>query len=397
MFPLSLFIIFYPPLVGLSLTQYDTPMRKLSAFSFTKLSRSLLLWYSRHKRDLPWRHTRDPYKIWVSEIMLQQTQVATVIPYYERWLKTFPTLSSLARAPLARALELWAGLGYYRRVRMFHQAAGLLQKKSQGKVPESSEELRKLPGIGRYTAGAIASIAWGEKTPVLDGNVIRILTRIFAIAQSVDRPATLEKLWSLAASLLPGKNPGDLNQALMELGATVCFPLNPQCARCPVKKSCSAHQKGRELFYPVRSRKGRSEKLRMAALVLRNSKNEIWLEKQPRQGRWGGLWMFPFWAHKKEMQEELRSSGPRPVPFLIVAHAFTKYRITLEVFGSLSKARTFRKDRCGRWFSVAKLARVAFPSPHRTIAQALTAGKGPLPPLFPKRGLAERKPGPRLT
>ncbi|MFH1800560.1 MAG: A/G-specific adenine glycosylase [Candidatus Omnitrophota bacterium] len=347
-------------------------MRKLSSLLLTKLSRSLLRWYSRHKRDLPWRHTRDPYKIWVSEIMLQQTQVATVISYYKRWLKTFPTLSSLARVPLSRALELWAGLGYYRRVRMFHEAAIFLQREFQGKIPESSEGLRRLPGIGRYTAGAIASIAWGEKTPVLDGNVVRILTRIFALAQSVDRPATLEKLWSIAASLLPDKNPGDLNQALMELGATVCFPSNPQCARCPVKKSCAAHQKGRELFYPVRSRKDRPEKLRMAALVLRNNKNEVWLEKQPGQGRWGGLWMFPFWTHKKEMPEAFRSFRSRPIPLLTVSHTFTKYRITLEVFGSLCKKKTPRKKPCGRWFSIAKLARVAFPSPHRKIAQTLS-------------------------
>ena len=370
-------------------------MRKSSSSPIAKLSRSLLRWYSRHKRDLPWRRTRDPYKIWVSEIMLQQTQVATVIPYYRRWLRTFPTLSSLARAPLSKALELWAGLGYYRRVRMFHQAAGSLQREFRGKIPKSSEGLRALPGIGRYTAGAIASIAWGEKTPVLDGNVIRILTRIFAVAQSVDRPATLEKLWSLAASLLPDKNPGDLNQALMELGATVCFHSNPQCARCPVKKSCKAHQKGRELFYPVRFRKDRSEKLRMAALVLRNPQNEVWLEKQPGQGRWGGLWMFPFWKDKNEMLEELRPSGSRPVHFLTVPHAFTKYRITLEVFGSWCKKKTPRKKSCGRWFPIAKLAHTAFPSPHRKIAETLTVHYRPLNSLFPKRDFAGRKPGAR--
>ena len=371
-------------------------MHKLSS-SITKLRSTLLRWYSRHKRDLPWRHTRDPYKIWVSEIMLQQTQVATVIPYYKRWLKIFPSLSALARAPLSKALELWAGLGYYRRVRMFHQAASFLQKELRGKIPETAEKLRKLPGIGRYTAGAIASIAWGEKTPVLDGNVIRILTRIFAIAQSVDRPATLERLWSIAASLLPDKNPGDLNQALMELGATVCFPLNPQCVQCPVKKSCAAHQKGKELFYPVRSQRNHYEKLSMAALVLRNNKNKIWLEKQSEQGRWGEFWMFPFWTHKKEMLEELPSSCSRPVLFLIVPHAFTKYRITLEVFESLCKKRAPLKRHCGKWFSLAELSRTAFPSPHKKIAQALIAPNGPLNPLFPKRDSVERKPGARLT
>ena len=340
-----------------------------------KLRRTLLRWYSQHKRDLPWRHTRDPYKIWVSEIMLQQTQVATVIPYYEKWLKAFPSLSSLARAPLSRALELWAGLGYYRRVRMFHQAARQLQEHSQGGIPKTAKELRALPGIGRYTAGAIASIALGEKTPVLDGNVIRILTRIFAIPQSVDRPATLEKLWSLAAALLPDKNPGDLNQALMELGATVCFPSTPQCARCPVRKSCAAHKKRKELFYPVRSVEERYENLQMAALVLRNDKNEVWLEKQPEKGRWGGLWMFPFWQNNEAMLEEIKAWHLSPRHFLTVPHAFTKYRIKLVVYEAKHLQRIVLGRKNGKWVPVEKLAGIACPSPHRKIAQKLTSRK----------------------
>ena len=307
--------------------------------------------------------------------MLQQTQVATVIPYYERWLRTFPALAALARAPLSRALELWAGLGYYRRVRMFHQAARHVCENLLGKIPGNSTGLRRLPGIGRYTAGAIASIAWGEKTPALDGNVIRILTRIFAIPQSVDRPATLEKLWSLAAALLPNKNPGNLNQALMELGATICFPSTPQCPRCPVRKSCAAHKKGRELLYPVRSVEENYEKLRMAALVLQNDKNEVWLEKQPERGRWGGLWMFPFWKNKKEMLDEIKTFRLRPVYFLTVTHAFTKYRIKLEVYKAPCHKRILEKKRKGNWFSAEKLARTACPSPHRKIAQSLTLQK----------------------
>jgi len=372
-------------------------MHTSSSLLLRKLSGRLLRWYSRHKRDLPWRRTRDPYKIWVSEIMLQQTQVATVIPYYKRWLKAFPSLAALAQAPLSKAMELWAGLGYYRRVRMLHQAANYIQKKLQGEIPGTAEALRKLPGIGRYTAGAIASIAWGEKTPVLDGNVIRILTRIFAVAQSVDRPETLERLWAIAASLLPEKDPGDLNQALMELGATVCFPSNPQCARCPVKKDCSAHQKGQELFFPVRSKKERVEKITTAALVLRNEKNEVWLERQPQEGRWGGLWMFPFWGSKREMLKELGSSCRRPVLFLTVPHTFTKYKITLEVFGSWCQKKMSWKKPQGKWFSIAGLARTAFPSPHRKIAQALASWNGPSAPLFPRRGPSGKKPGTRLT
>lgn len=328
--------------------------------------------------------------------MLQQTQVATVIPYYRRWLKAFPSLSSFAQAPLSKALALWAGLGYYRRVRMFHQAANCIQKKFRGKIPKTTTELRKLPGIGRYTAGAIASIAWDEKTPVLDGNVVRVLSRIFAVSQCVERSTTLEKLWAIAASLLPAKNSGDFNQSLMELGATVCSPLDPQCTRCPVKILCIAHQKGKEVFYPIRFQKTFYEKMTMAALVLQNDKNEVWLEKQPAEGRWGGLWMFPFWTHKQEMQRELRPSGLQWIRFLTISHAFTKYRISLEVFSAWGKKRSFLKRSTGRWFPIAKLACIAFPSPHRKIAQALTARKTP-DLLFLKRDPAKRKPGARLA
>ena len=344
-----------------------------SLTNLTKIRRKILRWYSSHKRDLPWRRTRDPYKIWVSEIMLQQTQVTTVIPYYKRWLKVFPSLSAFARAPLSRALKCWAGLGYYRRVRMFHQAARYVQRKFGGKIPQTAETLEKLPGIGRYTAGAIASIALGEKAPILDGNVIRILTRIFAVPQSVDRPTTLKLLWTISASLLPDKKPGDLNQALMELGAIICLPFNPQCARCPVKKSCAAHRQGKELFFPVRSYKNHYEKLRMAALVLRNKKNDAWLEKQPKHGRWGGLWMFPFWANKKAMLTQMRSLCSPPILFLTVPHAFTKYRIMLEVYKASFQKKLAMKRKRGRWFPIAELTRLALPSPHKKIAEALAA------------------------
>jgi A/G-specific adenine glycosylase len=203
--------------------------------------------------------------------------------------------------------------------------------------------------------------------------VVRILSRIFAVPQSVDRPATLEKLWNLAASLLPRKNPGDLNQALMELGATVCFPLTPQCVRCPVNKLCAAHWKEKELFYPVRSQKNRYEKIRMTALVLRNSRNEVWLEKQPDRGRWGGLWMFPFWNAQREMAAEIQEMDLNPVFFLKVSHAFTKYRITLDVYGANCEKSVTLKQRNGKWIAAAKLGRTALPSPHKKIAQALAA------------------------
>lgn len=332
-------------------------------------------WYQRHKRDLPWRKTHDPYKIWVSEIMLQQTQVITVIPYYHRWLKKFPTLASLARANLSEVLRSWAGLGYYRRARLLHEAAQKVQKSFRGKIPQTSQGLRLLPGIGRYTAGAIASIAFGEKTPVLDGNVIRILTRIFGIRKSIDLPRTIEELWGLAALLLPESNPGDMNQALMELGATVCSPLAPQCPKCPVKKCCSAFRHQKTSFFPVRTRKEAYEKLTMTALVLQDHGRNVWIEKQKPQARWGGLWMFPYWKDIKAMSRDMRGMALRPEFFLKVQHGYTKYRISLMVYKikvSDHKCNIpLLKNRDGHWICAEKLKEMALPSPHKKIAEAL--------------------------
>ena len=190
---------------------------------------TLLRWYRRHRRSLPWRGTRDPYRVWVSEIMLQQTRVETVRDYYRRWLREFPTLAALARAPVARVLKLWEGLGYYSRARNLHRAA----RQIRGRVPETVAELQQLPGIGRYTAGAIASIAFGQRAPVVDGNVARVFTRVFA---------RTDRHWELAEVLLPSRNCGDFNQALMELGALVCLPVQPRCEKCPLRGVCRRGQ-----------------------------------------------------------------------------------------------------------------------------------------------------------
>ena len=314
--------------------------------------------------------------------MLQQTQVVTVIPYYERWLKNFPNLTSLARAPLSKVLKHWAGLGYYRRARMLHKAAQWIQSELNGEVPLTADALLKLPGIGRYTAGAIASIAFGQKTPVLDGNVIRILTRIFGIPQSIDLQTTVEKLWKVATSILPDKTPGDFNQALMELGATVCFPSAPQCPKCPAKTFCAAHQKSKETFYPVRSRIEKYEKIHMTALILLNERREVWVEKQPEHGRWGGLWTFPFWRTKEEMLRHAKSHGAQPIHFMTLQHGFTKYRIRLEVFEAVIRRKQHRQTHHKRWIPLIGLREMAFPSPHRKIVENLLQSS-----LFPKREL----------
>ena len=364
----------------------------------SRLQHQLLDWYQKDHRDLPWRRTKDPYKIWVSEIMLQQTQVATVIPYYKKWLSRFPTLESLARAPQAEVMKHWAGLGYYRRVRMLHEAAKTLCKINEGKIPETAEGLLKLPGVGRYTAGAIASIAFGEKAPVLDGNVIRILTRIYAIPSDIGSSKTIANLWKVSESLLPEKNPGDFNQAMMELGATVCFAESPRCALCPVNRLCRAHAQKRETHFPVRAKKELTQRIRTAALILR-SNGSVLIQKQPANGRWGGLWMFPFGKNPKSVAKEIGVDPSGLKRRMTVHHGFTKYRVRLDVYEYLRShceeaegrrsnpeitgsilylrdcfARLGRARNDGivcKWVSLNKLPKLAFPSPHQKIAREL--------------------------
>jgi A/G-specific adenine glycosylase len=239
----------------------------------------LLEWYRRSRRDLPWRKTRDPYAIWVSEIMLQQTRVETVIPYWQRWMASFPTVQALAAAPLDEVLRHWAGLGYYSRARNLHRAA---QQIGGGKIPDTVEGLLELPGVGRYTAGAIASIAFGREAPLVDGNVERVFARLFLIE---DRAAA----WKKAEELRPT---GDLNQALMELGATICTPRNPTCLVCPVMKVCEARALGIQEQVPAKRVAKAVPVIDAAVLVLRR-RGEVLLCRRPARGLWGGLWEFP--------------------------------------------------------------------------------------------------------
>jgi len=328
--------------------------------------KKLFSWYRINARDMPWRRTQDPYKIWVSEIMLQQTQVDTVIPYFQRWIKKFPTVRALAKAPSSEVMKYWAGLGYYRRARGIHEASRFLVKEHAGKVPSRVEELIKLPGIGRYTAGAIASIAFGEKAPILDGNVIRVLSRIYALQKDIGSTETIRQLWQLAEEILPNRDVGDFNQALMELGATVCFPENPQCGKCPVARQCRAHQEHEEERYPVKNQKEKLQKLNTAALILRKN-GKVLVQKQAENDRWGGLWTFPHWPHRKAMLTALSRHTHPLKRRMTVKHGFTKYLIRLDVYESRSGKNALK----GRWIPIQKLRTLAFPSPHKKIAAEL--------------------------
>lgn len=263
------------------------------------VARRVVDFYRRHQRDLPWRRTRDPYAIWVSEIMLQQTRVATVIPYWERWMTRFPTVAALAAAPLDDVLAAWAGLGYYSRARNLHAGARWVAGERAGEVPRTADGLRAVPGIGPYTAGAIASIAWGERAPLVDGNVARVLARVHAVEDDVKGAAGQRRIWALAGALMAaldaGDHAGELNQGLMELGATVCTPTAPTCPTCPLSGQCAARAAGRQDQLPrLPARKAAAELPELAAVALWiERRGQVLLARRPAGGLYGGLWELP--------------------------------------------------------------------------------------------------------
>nr|QKW93643.1 adenine DNA glycosylase [Vitiosangium cumulatum] len=257
-----------------------------------KLRSRLLEWYDRQKRDLPWRRTRDPYAIWLSEVMLQQTQVATVIPYWERFLQRFPTVEALAAAPLPDVLATWRGLGYYSRARNLHRAAQEVVARFGGRLPSTAAELLTLPGFGRYTSGAVASIAFGEPAPLVDGNVARVLSRLFEVEGAPGDRAREAKLWALATELVHGERPGDFNQALMEHGATVCRPESPLCLLCPVREVCLAYHHGRVDELPPAKVRAAPKRMTLAVAVWAHE-GRLLLARRAEKGLFGGLWELP--------------------------------------------------------------------------------------------------------
>ncbi len=339
----------------------------------------LLRWFDQHQRELPWRETRDPYRTWVSEIMLQQTRVEAVIPYYRRWLKQFPTIRALAQARPSHVLKAWEGLGYYSRARNLHAAARRLTLGSDGKLPQTAAELRELPGIGRYTAGAIASIAFDERAAVVDGNVSRVMARLFAIRSDIRKPATHETMWSLAESLLPGSRVGDWNQAIMELGALVCVPKSPRCPVCPLREACQARARNLQNLLPRRGRLKRTSVTRLAAIVRRGQK--ILLIQRPRDGRLNGFWELPSVEvtgktsqgyRERRLNKGLRDNLGLTVKSLRwerkIRYAITRFDVTMEVFVCMLRANAHAVR--GRWINAKNLRRLTLSAADR---QALAA------------------------
>ena len=355
-----------------------------------EIRRKLLTWYEVEARDLPWRRTHDPYAIWISEVMLQQTRVETVLSYYARFLERFPTVSELAEASMDDVLKAWEGLGYYRRAHNLRRAARIVVDEHRGQLPESVPELRRLPGIGPYTAAAIASIAFGLDEPVLDGNVVRILARLFRIPGDPAKAAVRESLRREAQLLVSRGEASRLNQALMDLGARICLPRSPRCHECPIADHCDAHYTGQEILYPQRRARKTIPHVDIVGGIVWDGEPfapgaRHLIAKRNADDMLGGLWEFPGGrveegetfeeALVRELREELGIDVEVVSPFVGIDHAYTHFRITLHTYHCRHVGGEPRAIDCAdwAWIRTDELDAYAFPTADRRILDALRA------------------------
>jgi A/G-specific adenine glycosylase len=349
-------------------------------------ARRLVAWYRRHRRELPWRSTDDPYATWISEIMLQQTQVVTVVPYFERFMAAFPNIRTLAAADEHDVLRLWEGLGYYRRARQLHRAARILVDEHNAQIPRDLAVVRQLPGVGRYTAGAIVSIAFGLPAPILEANTVRLLSRLVGFRGDTASASGQRQLWQLAEAILPSDDCGTFNQALMELGSQVCTPREPACPRCPVRLLCTAHRDGSQHAIGRLRAKPRAESVREAAIVIWRGR-KVLLRRCPPGERWAGLWDFPRFRVTATSPEKQQESLLRQVrentglavcaPALVatIKHGVTRFRITLDCYEARRRAGRVRlPEGTWRWVSPDDLHQYALSTTGRKLGGMLTAG-----------------------
>ncbi len=345
---------------------------------------------------MPWRRTRDPYAIWVSEVMLQQTRVTTVIPYYERWMKRFPSIERLAVAEDDDVLHAWQGLGYYSRAKSLKAGAREVVRRFAGRVPRDPKTLATLPGIGPYTAGAIASIAFGERAAIVDGNAVRVLTRLYALPGDPGRAPLKAEIWKLAEGLVPASGAEHFNQALMELGATVCAPTKPKCDQCPLARDCLAHARGAVARFPELPKRAAPTRVNMVAAVAQQNDRVLLSQLPDGAPRWAGMWQFPNAVRNRGESSEhalarlLRDSRLEAVigqRLSIVRHSVTRYRIELEVY----QVRVKTKGPSALvWKRARELEDLALPAAHRRIAKLFTS----LPARVGERARARRRTAP---
>jgi A/G-specific adenine glycosylase len=354
-------------------------MEALSLPQTEKIQTKLLQWFRTNGRDLPWRRTRDPYAIWVSEIMLQQTQVATVVPYYQRFLKSFPTVRQLAKADLSKVLKVWEGLGYYSRARNLHRASQIVLNHFHGILPNNLKDLFSLPGIGRSTAGAILSFAFQKEAPILDGNAKRVLSRLFAISGN---PKETEKLlWKFSESLIPRGYSNPFNQGLMDLGSVICKSKDPHCPRCPLRNLCQGYLWGKPETYPPRPVKKTIPHITAVSAVIQKYQ-KVLLRRRPEEGLLGGLWEFPNW--KREDEKRLRLSLRNHVrkemglnvrveePIGTFRQTFSHFKLTLHVYN----CKLENGMEGGRWVPIRKLHLFPMSRIHRRIAKMIDEERG---------------------
>ena len=347
---------------------------------------------------MPWRETgpdgrRDPYRVWISEIMLQQTRVETATPYFLRFVEAFPDVAALAAAPQDRVLKLWEGLGYYSRARNLHRAAQQIVSEHGGVFPRAPEAVRALPGVGPYTSAAVLSLAFGHPAAVLDGNVIRVLGRVLAVEADSRKPATRKALQAVADALLTADRPGDFNEAVMELGATVCTPRAPACGRCPLREVCAARAAGAPEAFPVVSKRAPTPHVDVAVGVVLDDAGRVLIQKRPESAMLGGLWEFPGGkvepgetpeaACRRELREETGLDVEIAAPLARVDHAYSHFKVTLHAFRCRHLGGTPRHESGEpiRWVARAELDTYAFPTANRKILDRL-ADDARAPTLF---------------
>ncbi len=350
----------------------------------------LLQWYATSGRDLPWRQTRDPYAIWISEIMLQQTQVKTVLPYYDRWLAQFPDVQTLAQADLQTVLKAWEGLGYYARARNLHKAAIDIVTRFEAKFPQTLEATLTLAGIGRTTAGGILSAAFNLPLPIMDGNVKRVLARLIAL--EIPPAKALNQLWEISSQLVPPDRGRDFNQALMDLGATICTPQNPACLICPWSSDCQAYQQAKVAQIPVPEKSAALPHKTIAIGIITNPQNQVLIDLRPPTGLLGGLWEFPSVevAHRQSPSPSLTDCLIQGIgqdfgikiqvqdELIQVKHAYTHFKVTFHVYQCqyISGQPQAQVCEAWRWVGVEQLEQFPFPKSHLRMIRALKQATG---------------------